>query len=64
MVGIKSNSMHVVVAYGYQEFNFYEDNQLIRTDRYFIVSFGNGTNGYLSINNLNTINEAYAITIY
>lgn len=64
MVGIKSNSMHVVVAYGYQEFNFYENNQLTRTDKYFIVSFGNGTNGYLSINNLNTINEAYAITIY
>lgn len=64
MVGTKSNSMHVVVAYGYQEFKFYENNQLTRTDKYFIVSFGNGTNGYLSINNLNTINEAYSITIY
>ena len=62
--GIKSSSMHVVVAYGYQEFRFYENNQLTRTDKYYIVSFGNGTYGYLLINNLNTINEAYAITIY
>ena len=64
MHGIKSSSMHVVVAYGYQEFRFYQNNQLTRTDKYYIVSFGNGTYGYLLINNLNTINEAYAITIY
>lgn len=62
--GIKSTSMHVVVAYGYQEFRFYQNDHLTRTDKYFIVSFGNGTYGYLLINNLNTINEAYAITIY
>ena len=64
MVGKKSSSMHVVVAYGYQEYKFYENNQLTRTDKYFIISFGNGTYGYLLINNINTINEAYAITIY
>lgn len=64
MHGIKSSSMHVVVAYGYHEFRFYENNQLTRTDKYYIVAFGNGTYGYLLINDLSTINEAYAITIY
>lgn len=64
MTGTKSNSMHVVVAYGYQEFNFYTNGNLVRTDKYFIVSFGNGTNGYLLINDINVINEAYAIIIY
>ncbi len=64
MLGMKSSSMHVVVAYGYNEFRFYENNQLVRTDKYYIVAFGNGTYGYLLINDLSTINEAYAITIY
>ena len=64
MLGMKSSSMHVVVAYGYHEFRFYENNQLTRTDKYYIVAFGNGTYGYLLINDLSTINEAYAITIY
>lgn len=64
MVGKKCDSLHVVVAFGYQEYNFYVDNQLTRTDKYLIVAFGDGSLGYLLINDLDVINEAYAITIY
>ncbi len=54
---------HVVVAYAYQEYRFYRNNNLFRTDKYLMISMGDGTEGYLCINNLSCIDEAYAINI-
>lgn len=55
---------HVVSVFGYREYNFYSNGSLFRTDKYMVVSFGDATSGLISINNLNTIEAAYAINIY
>lgn len=64
MLKKQENVGHAVAAFGFREYNFYKNNKLFRTDKYMIVCFGDGSQGLLSINNLNTIDEAYAITIY
>ena len=58
-----SQNGHVVVVQGYREYLFYQSNNLFRTDKYFIVSFGNGTQGLLNINNVNSIDTSLAISI-
>lgn len=59
-----SNNGHVAVAYGYREYNFYNNNNVnFRTDKYLLISFGDGTQGMLCINNISKIDEALAITI-
>lgn len=63
MVGYQKNVGHVVVAYGYRVYNFYEDGNLFRTDRYLIVSFGDGTTGYLSTNDTSYIDEVYVTSV-
>ena len=55
---------HVVVAYGYQEFHFYKDGEMFRTEKFLVTVFGDGTQGYLSVNDVSGIDEAYAINIY
>ena len=56
---------HVVVAYGYTEFSFYDESgKLFRKEKFLIVSFGDSTGGYLSINSTACIDDAYAINIY
>lgn len=64
MYRLSSPNGHVVSVFGYREYNFYSGGSIFRTDRYMVVSFGNGTTGIISINNLNTITAAYAINIY
>ncbi len=64
MLGKSSNNGHVLVAYGYREYKLYVNGQLSRTEKYLLVSFGDGTNGYLVINSTACIDEAYAISIY
>lgn len=63
MYRLTSPNGHVVSAFGYREYNFYSDGEIFRTDRYMVVSFGNGTSGIISINDLSTIVNAYAIAI-
>lgn len=63
MIGKKSPNGHVVVALGYRQYKFYKNNALIRTENLLVVSFGDGTQGYLAINNINCIDEAYGINI-
>lgn len=58
------NVGHAVVVYGYQEYNFYSNNQLFRTEKFLVTIFGDGTQGLLSINDTTGINEAYAINVY
>lgn len=64
MLRLTSPNGHVVSAFGYREYNFYSGASIFRTDRYMVVSFGDGTSGLISINNLSTIVGAYAINIY
>ena len=54
---------HVVIATGYRQYKFYQNNQLIETDNFFEVSFGNGTWGFLKANNLSTIDAAYKLVV-
>ncbi len=63
MVGLYKEAGHVVIAYGYRIFNFYQDGDLFRTDKYLIVSFGDGTTGYMSINETSYIDEVYVSTV-
>ncbi len=55
---------HVVVAYGYQEYHFYKDGEMFRTEKFLVTVFGDGTQGFLSVNDVSGIDEAYAINIY
>ena len=54
---------HVVIATGYRQYKFYQNNQIIETDNFFEVAFGNGTWGFLKANNLSTIDAAYKLSI-
>lgn len=63
LVGTKKDVGHVVVAWGYRTYNFYTNNNLFRTDKYIIVSFGDGTAGFLSVNETSFIDEAYITTV-
>lgn len=54
---------HVVIATGYHQYKFYRNNQLIETDNYFEVSFGDGTWGLLKANSLSSIDAAYKLSI-
>jgi len=63
MVGYKKTAYHVAVAWGYQEFQFFKGDEVFRTDKYLIVSFGDGTSGYLNINDLSGIDEAYVFLV-
>ena len=58
------NVGHVVVAYGYREYHFYKDGEMFRTEKFLVTVFGDGTQGFLSVNDVSGIDEAYAINIY
>lgn len=64
MSGKKSNNGHVVAVFGYRKYNFYKNNELLRSDNFLLVSFGDDTMGYLNINNLSCIDESYAMNIF
>lgn len=63
LVGKQSSASHVCVAYGYAEYQFYTNGSLSRTEKYLIVSFGNETSGYLSVNSMSSIDEMWAVTV-
>ncbi len=54
---------HVVVAYGYREMYFTLDGESW-TEKYLIISFGDGSIGMLDINNMSQIDNAFAVNIY
>ncbi len=58
-----SDNGHAVVAFGYREYNFYNNGSLFQTDKYLIVCFGDGTQGLIPINNLNRIDTCLAVDI-
>ncbi len=58
-----SSNGHAVVAFGYREYNFYNSGNLFRTDRYLIVSFGDGTMGLIPVNTLDKIDNCLAVDI-
>lgn len=62
--GRTSPNGHVVAAYGYREYKFFDENDnLFRTDKYLVVSFGDGTQGYLAVNNTSSIDSGLGIQI-
>ena len=64
MYGKSSTTGHVVVAYGYQEHYFYTNNALTRTEKFLVVVFGDGSEGFLSVNSTSGIDEAVAVDVY
>ena len=64
LYGKISANGHVVVAYGYKQYKFYTNNVLTRTENFLVIAFGDGSSGFLSVNSLNCIDEAYAVKIY
>lgn len=63
MLGYRKTAGHVVVAFAYVEFMFYNDNTLFRSDKYLYVAFGDSSRGYLPISNTSYIEEAYTLNI-
>ena len=63
LYGKTSTNGHVVVAYGYKQYKFYTNNVLTRTENFLVISFGDSSTGFLSVNSLRCIDEAYAIKI-
>ena len=61
---LESNNGHVMTAYGYREYKYYQDGVNFRTDRYLLVVFGDGTDGLIDITNTSRIDDSYAVTIY
>ncbi len=64
MIGRKSTNPHVAVAFGYLEFDFFKDGAVFKKDKFLIISFGDDSLGYLSIDNYDCFEDSYAITIY
>lgn len=54
---------HVVFASGYHQYEFYANNQLIETDKFFEVSFSDGSYGLLRINDTSCIDNAYCLYV-
>lgn len=63
MLGYQNNAGHVVVAFAYIAFNYYDNNTLFRTDEYLYVAFGDDTRGYISLEDTSYIQEAYTLNI-
>lgn len=64
MIGRKFSVGHVLVAFGYRQFQFYKEGQPTITKNFLVVSFGNDTQGYLDVDSVSCIDEAYGINIY
>lgn len=62
MVERKNTNGHVAVAYGYREYTFYKGGNAT-TNKYLLISYGDGSQGLLLINNLSCIDQAFAISI-
>ena len=52
---------HVAVAYGYREYKFYNNQDNFRTDKYLLISFGNGTQGMLNIKDTSKLDETLGV---
>ena len=63
-VGRKTDNGHVAVIYGYTHYDFYLNGQLNVSRDFFVISFGDGTQGLLAANNLSYVDEAYGVNIF
>lgn len=56
---------HIVVGYGYLTVNFYQDEEIIRTENYLMVSSGKDsmTNAYINISSTSWLVDGYAVTV-
>ena len=63
MVGTMKSVGHVVVAWGFRTYNYYMNGSIFKTSKFLIVSFGDGTCGYMAIENPGYIDEAYITTV-
>lgn len=60
-----STNGHVLVAFGYRQYNFYTNGVLTQSDEFLVVAFGDGSQGFLSLTSSATvIDAALAINIY
>ena len=58
-----SNNGHVAVCYGYREIYFTKDGNSW-TEKYIVVSFGDGSAGLINVNSTSSIDASYAVSIY
>lgn len=63
MLGLRKNVGHVVVAYAYFEYTYYNDNEAFQTDKWLYVVFGNSSIGFLKMDNTSYIQEAYTFNV-
>lgn len=61
--GKTSGNRHTCVAYGYRTVSYYRNGRAFRSDTYMLVSFGDESTGYLLMNDMTSIEDAYAIVI-
>lgn len=56
---------HIVVGYGYVTVDFYQDEDIIRTENYLIVSSGKNSqpNAYINISSTSWLVDGYAVTV-
>jgi len=63
LVGRSNPNGHVAVIFGYRQYRFYDSNdELIETDNFLIVSYGDATQGFIDMGQT-TIDAGYAISI-
>lgn len=63
LTGLIKSAAHVVIACAYLQYEFYDETGLIKTENWLYVSFGDGTRGYMQIDNSGYIDEAYTLNI-
>lgn len=62
--GHRSTSGHVVIAFAYRKYTYYQNNSVSRIDEYLYCAFGDGTEGLIALNSDTHIDNSYAVTIY
>ena len=58
-----STNGHVAVCYGYREYHFTKDGNSW-TERFLIVSFGDGSVGLMDVTSFSCVDATYAVNIY
>lgn len=62
--GRTSTNGHVLVAFGYRQYQFYTNGVLTQTEEFLSVAFGDGSQGFLGLNSSTNIDSAFGIKIY
>ena len=59
------SSAHIMVGYGYSTVNYYDGDDIIRTDTYLLVSTGRSTinDMYINLNSTSWLVDGYAVTV-